>query len=68
MSFEEDYKRLAEIVNILEAGDKSLDESVKLFEEATECRRRLLDSLSEQKGKLMQIKQQADSYSEEEMK
>ena len=68
MSFEDDYKRLAEIVAILEAGEKGLDESIKLFEEASQCRKRLLEELSNQKGKLMQIKQEADVYVEEEMK
>ena len=68
MSFEDDYKRLAEIVTILEAGEKGLDESIKLFEEASQCRKRLLEELSKKKGKLMQIKQEADVYVEEEMK
>lgn len=68
MNFEEDYKRLNEIVGLLESGDKGLDESVKLFEEACDCRKRLLDELNAQKGKLLQIKQESDKYIEEEMK
>lgn len=33
MKYEDALKRLEEIVKILDAGGKSLDESVKLFEE-----------------------------------
>ena len=35
ISFEEALKRIEEIVSILEKGECSLDESLKLFEEAT---------------------------------
>ena len=65
MDFEKNYKRLAEIVNILESGEKGLDDSVKLFEEACECRKLLLEELTRQKGRLSQIKQDADAYVEE---
>lgn len=34
-SFEESMKRLEEIVALLERGDSSLDQSLKLFEEGT---------------------------------
>ena len=35
ISFEEALKRIEEIVSVLEKGECSLDESLKLFEEAT---------------------------------
>lgn len=35
-TFEASIKRLEEIVRLLESGDVSLDDSIKLFEEGTE--------------------------------
>ena len=35
-TFEASIKRLEEIVRLLESGDISLDDSIKLFEEGTE--------------------------------
>lgn len=44
-SFEEDLKRLEEIVTLLENGESALDESLDLFEEGQKllnnCRKRL---------------------------
>ena len=55
MQFEEAFKRLEAIVENLESGDLSLEESMKLFEEGiglTEaCKSRLEDA--EQKIKLL---------------
>lgn len=48
MSFEDSLKRIEEIVEILEGGKSTLDESLSLFEEATKlcayCNKRLEDA------------------------
>lgn len=48
MSFEDSLKRIEEIVDILESGKSTLDESLSLFEEATKlcayCNKRLEDA------------------------
>lgn len=48
ISFEDAIKRIEEIVNILENGKTTLDESLQLFEEATElcsfCNTRLYEA------------------------
>lgn len=48
MSFEDSLKRIEEIVEILEGGKSTLDESLSLFEEATRlcayCNKRLEDA------------------------
>jgi exodeoxyribonuclease VII small subunit len=47
-SFEESLKKLETIVEQMERGDASLDDSVKLFEEGTklaeQCRQQLADA------------------------
>lgn len=57
VTFEESMKRLDEIVNVLESGEVSLEESIKLFEEGTglasSCSA-LLDSAELKVTKLMQ--------------
>ena len=48
MTFEYAMKRIEEIVNILENGNTTLDDSISLFEEATSlcsfCNKRLEDA------------------------
>ena len=48
MSYEQSLKRLEEIVQRLESGQMSLDESLRLFEEGTRltkvCQRRLTEA------------------------
>ena len=62
MNFEDSLKRIEEIVSILENGNTTLDQSVKLFEEATNlcalCNRKLENA--EQK-----VKKIALNYDEE---
>ena len=43
--FEDSMKRLEEIVNILEKGEKDLDESLKLFEEGLKLSKALQKDL-----------------------
>ncbi len=56
MSFEQQLERLEEIVAVLEAGDASLADSLKLFEEGTKligaCTKQL-DQAEQQIVKLM---------------
>ena len=54
-SFEENMKRLEQIVRALERGDVALDESLKLFQEGTtlvECCGKLLDEAELQVKKI----------------
>ena len=46
-TFEEDLKRLEQIVRAMERGEVALDESIKLFQEGTELARRCAKRLDE---------------------
>ena len=46
-TFEEDLKRLEQIVRAMERGEVALDESLKLFQEGTELARRCAKRLDE---------------------
>jgi exodeoxyribonuclease VII small subunit len=54
-SFENTLKRLEEIVQRLESGDLSLDESLKLFEEGIELSRLCTKKLSEAETKVERL-------------
>jgi exodeoxyribonuclease VII small subunit len=54
-SFENTLKRLEEIVQRLESGDLSLDESLKLFEEGIELSRLCTKKLSEAEAKVEKL-------------
>lgn len=47
LSFEESMKRLEQIVRIMEQGEASLDDSLKLFQEGTELVRNCTTLLDE---------------------
>ncbi|MBR6693704.1 MAG: exodeoxyribonuclease VII small subunit [Clostridia bacterium] len=51
-TFEENIKRLEEIVRILEEGKCSLDESLKLFEEGIELSKKCNITLDDAKQKI----------------
>ncbi|MBR5515258.1 MAG: exodeoxyribonuclease VII small subunit [Clostridia bacterium] len=51
-SFEEDLKRLEEIVKLLESSDAELDKSLALFEEGTELVRNCTKALDEAENKI----------------
>ena len=56
MTFEENMKRLEQIVRAMERGDVALDESLKLFQEGTELVRscgKLLDEAELQVKKIV---------------
>ncbi len=55
ISFEDAIKRIEEIVNILENGKTTLDESLQLFEEATELCSFCNTRLDEAKKKISSI-------------
>ncbi len=55
MAFEKKLKRLEEIVNKMETGDLSLDESLKLFEEGVKLSRECNDALSQAELKVKEL-------------
>ena len=67
MNLEEQIKRLDEITAVLEKGDCSLDEGLKLYEEGGEIAKKCYKTLNEAKGKITVIKKEIESYKEEEM-
>lgn len=54
-NFEENMKKLEEIVNKLESGDTKLDESIKLFEEGVSLTKSLQKTLDEAEGKIKEV-------------
>ena len=54
-SFESALKRLEQIVQRLEAGELSLDESLKLFEEGIELSRHCTKKLSQAEAKVEKL-------------
>ncbi len=69
ISLEESFKRLDEILSILESGDVELEKSIGLFEEAMklseECQKQL--TTLEKRVKVLVAKQNGE-YIEEDMK
>ncbi len=65
LSFEDAMKRIEEIVNILENGKSTLDESLKLFEEATSLCVYCNNRLDEAKKKVAAISIVSDEKEEE---
>ena len=68
MSYEENAKKLEQIIAKLESGEVSLQESSSLFEEGMKLAKECYALLQEQKGKITKIKQDNTSFFEEEMK
>jgi exodeoxyribonuclease VII small subunit len=56
MNFEESLKHLQEIVKVLENGDTSLDESMKLFQEGTLLVQQCSKYLKDAEQKVSEIK------------
>jgi len=65
MTYEEKCKRLEEIVNEIESGKLSLDESSKQFEEGVLLIKELESMLNLQQGKITEIKLQSAKTEEE---
>lgn len=55
MNYEESVKRLEEIVEKLESGELSLEESIKLFEEGTKLTASCYDILKNAEQKITNI-------------
>jgi exodeoxyribonuclease VII small subunit len=53
--FDEQLEKLRSIVEKMEHGGLSLDESLKLFEEGIHLSRRLLDTLNESEGRVEEL-------------
>ena len=65
LSFEESLKRLEEIVETLETGNASLDESIRLYEEGMTLAKSCMTRLNEAKLKLKKIQKNAGGALEE---
>ncbi len=65
LSFEEALKRLEEIVEKLEAGNSSLEESIKLYEEGMILGKSCTTQLNEAKLKLKKIQKDTSGALEE---
>jgi exodeoxyribonuclease VII small subunit len=65
LKFEEALKRLEDIVEALEAGNSSLEESLKLYEEGMSLAKSCMTQLNEAKLKLKKIQKSADGTVEE---
>lgn len=67
MKFEESMQRLQEIVNKLESGEESLENSMKLFEEgaklSTQCYQ-MLDKAEQQVTELTKIADSEEEHDE----
>ncbi len=59
-SFEKALQRLEEIVSILENGDVSLEDSIKMFEEGMELARFCSERLNQAEKKLMKLAKKED--------
>lgn len=60
-NFEEAMKRLEEIVRVLESGQVSLDDSMKLYEEGVSLVAKANGLLSEAKQKLITVSGEANT-------
>jgi exodeoxyribonuclease VII small subunit len=64
-SFEQALKRLEEIVEILEAGNISLEESIKIYQEGISLSKLCAGMLEEAEGKVMAIMNRSGEQMEE---
>ncbi len=66
MTFEESIRRLDEIVAALEAGEVSLEESIRLFEEGTKLSAKCAELLDTAELKVTQLMRGPDGEDVEE--
>ena len=66
-TFEENMKRLEEIVRAMERGDAPLEESMKLFQEGTDLVARCSSMLDQAEQQVTKIVAQPDGQYTEEM-
>ena len=67
MNYEKNIDALNEIVDKLSNQKMSLDDSVKLYEDAQKLYLECSDYLEKQTGKVYKIKQDLEKYNEERM-
>lgn len=65
MSFEEAYSAFEKINEKLEAGNLSLEESTKLYEEGVNLLKICYSELKSSKGKIVKLKKELDKIIEE---
>ena len=65
ISFEESLIRLKEIVETLEKGSTSLEESMKLFEEGSKLAASCYDTLKKAEQKVTEISEKTETSMEE---
>ena len=65
MNFEDANKKLQEIVRKLENGNVSLDEATKLYEEGVILAKDCYKQLENAKGKIVNLKEELEKYTEE---
>ncbi|HYE84193.1 MAG TPA: exodeoxyribonuclease VII small subunit [Clostridia bacterium] len=63
-SFEQALKRLEEIVETLEAGNISLEESIKIYQEGITLSKQCSGMLEEAEGKVMAIMNRGETMEE----
>ena len=61
ISFETAFERLVQISNDLEGGQKTLEESIKLYEESVELKKFCETFIQETKSKIESINKQIDN-------
>ncbi len=55
-TFEKDFERLEEIALMLESGDITLEEALKLFEEGVTLSKRLIETLNQAELKVNELR------------
>ena len=65
MTFEEAYKKFESINEKLSAGNLSLEESTKLYEEGVSLLKVCYSELNVSKGKIVKLKKELDTIVEE---
>jgi exodeoxyribonuclease VII small subunit len=61
-SFESALKRLEEIVGLLESGELSLEESIKMYEEGIGLSTFCTEKLNESEGKIKMLLREGDEF------
>ncbi len=68
MTFEEQLKRLEEIVAKLESGECAFSQAIALFDEGKEIAKSCSETLDQSKGKITELISELDTMIEREMK
>ncbi len=64
MTFEENVKRLEEILKQMESGKLTLEEMNKVFSEACDISKKSYEMLSESKGKITVLRKEIEKLTE----